>query len=77
MKLKKMIITAVLNEGIKYVEKNPEENMGKLLMLKYFLEKTMMNWHQESINWLRCLSPRKEKLPLAIKWLVVMEIKEL
>jgi MoaA/NifB/PqqE/SkfB family radical SAM enzyme len=31
MKVKQMISTAVLNEGIKYVEKNPLENMGKLL----------------------------------------------
>ncbi|NLX01837.1 MAG: 4Fe-4S cluster-binding domain-containing protein, partial [Syntrophomonadaceae bacterium] len=31
MKVKKMLSTAVLNEGIKYVQKNPEENMGKLL----------------------------------------------
>ena len=31
MKVKKMLSTAVLNEVIKYVEKNPVENMGKLL----------------------------------------------
>ncbi len=31
MKVKKMLSTAVLNAGIKYVQKNPEENMGKLL----------------------------------------------
>lgn len=31
MKVKQMLSTAVLNEGIKYVKKNPVENMGKLL----------------------------------------------
>jgi MoaA/NifB/PqqE/SkfB family radical SAM enzyme len=31
MKVKQMLSTAALNEGIKYVEKNPEENIGKLL----------------------------------------------
>ncbi|MGS0765843.1 radical SAM protein [Syntrophomonas curvata] len=31
MNVKQLVSTAVLNEGIKYVEKNPLENMGKLL----------------------------------------------